>query len=94
MAERVRDMPPSREPEILSLPAGCVLAGFISLGLLGTVGEAGLLHFRGAFQNPFMVLPVTLPPIAAGLWGEAALQPAPGAACRQNFSSPSVCCTM
>ena len=27
-------------------------------------GEAGLLHFRGAFHNPFMLLPVTVPPVA------------------------------
>jgi hypothetical protein len=40
---------------------GAVVAG----GLLGTVGEAGLLHFRGAYHNPAMWLPVTLPPIAA-----------------------------
>ena len=35
-----------------------------TLGLLGTVGEAALLHFRGAYHNPFMVVPVTLPPAA------------------------------
>jgi hypothetical protein len=38
-----------------------------SAGLAGTIAEAGLLHFRGAFQNPGMFLPVTLPPLAAGL---------------------------
>jgi hypothetical protein len=46
--------------------------------MLGTVGEAGLLHFRGAFQNPAMVLPVTVPPIAAGILGNAALAPRGG----------------
>jgi hypothetical protein len=34
--------------------------------------EAGLLHFRGAYHDPFMYLPVTVPPIAATLIGTAA----------------------
>ena len=63
------------EATLLGLPAGRVLAAFTSLGLLGTVGEAGLLHFRGNFQNPAMYLPVTLPPIAAAVMAEAALTP-------------------
>ena len=29
--------------------------------------EAGLLHFRGAYHNPFMFAPVTIPPITAAL---------------------------
>ena len=60
---------------LFGLPAGRVLAAFTSLGLLGTVGEAGLLHFRGNFQNPAMYLPVTLPPLAAAVMAEAALRP-------------------
>ena len=43
------------------------MAAVTSGGLLGTAGEAGLLHFRGAFHNPFMMLPVTLPPLGAAL---------------------------
>ena len=39
------------------------MAAVIGAGLLGTTGEAGLLHFRGAFHNPLMTLPVTLPPV-------------------------------
>ena len=57
------------------MPAGRGLAALTSLGLIGTVSEAGLLHFRGSFQNPFMWLPVSLPPIAAALTGKAALEP-------------------
>lgn len=60
---------------LLGLPAGRVVAALSSLGLLGTVGEAGLLHFRGDFQNPAMYLPVTMPPIAAAFLAEAALSP-------------------
>jgi hypothetical protein len=52
--------------------AGRALAGLSALGLAGTVGEAGLLHFRGAFQNPFMWLPVSLPPVGAALLASAA----------------------
>ncbi|MDZ4307708.1 hypothetical protein [Allopontixanthobacter sp.] len=36
-----------------------------SAALAATSAEAALLHFRGAFQNPFMLAPVTLPPLAA-----------------------------
>jgi len=50
-------------------------AGLIAFSLLGTVAEAGLLHFRGAFQDPAMYLPVTIPPLAAMAIGAAALSP-------------------
>jgi hypothetical protein len=73
LAERVRDTPPGTVPTIAGLPAGRVVAAAVSAGLLGTVGEAGLLHFRGAYQDPFMYLPVTVPPVAAALIGNAAL---------------------
>jgi hypothetical protein len=55
-------------------PIGRFLAGLTALGLFGTAGEAGLLHFRGAFQNPLMYAPVTVPPIGAVLVGQAALE--------------------
>jgi hypothetical protein len=50
---------------LLGLPAGKLLAAGSSVGLMGTVAEAALLHFRGAFHNPFMFAPVTLPPLTA-----------------------------
>jgi hypothetical protein len=43
--------------------------------MIGTSGEAALLHFRGAFQNPAMFAPVTLPPVAAGLLLNSAVAP-------------------
>ena len=52
-------------PRLLGVPAGRVLAALTSAGILGTSGEVGLLHFRGAFHNPAMYLPVTVPPVAA-----------------------------
>jgi hypothetical protein len=50
-------------------------AGLIAFSLLGTIAEAGLLHFRGAFQDPVMYAPVTIPPLAAVTIGAAALAP-------------------
>lgn len=63
-AERVRD---DEASTILGYPAGEVLSMVASAGLAGTVAEAGLLHFRGAYHNPGMLLPVVVPPTAAGL---------------------------
>jgi hypothetical protein len=48
------------------------------MGMLGTVGEASLLHFRGAFHDPAMFLPVTVPPVAAGLLADTAVARRPG----------------
>lgn len=48
-----------------ALGSGRLLAGFTAFGILGSVGEAGLLHLKGSFQNPAMWLPVTIPTAAA-----------------------------
>jgi hypothetical protein len=69
-------------PRILGLPAAPTLAGLSAVAMLGTVGEAGLLHFRGAFQDPFMYLPVTLPPVTALALAAAAGLGGSSAACR------------
>lgn len=66
--------------------AGRFLAGLVSVGLVGASAEAGLLHFRGAYHNPFMVVPVTLPPIAAALLVRAALTPG----CRHDVTRRSL----
>ncbi|ABE37146.1 putative membrane protein [Paraburkholderia xenovorans LB400] len=71
-AERLRDQP-SVDPELFGMPAGRALGLLVAAGLVGTVAEAGLLHFRGSFQNPAMYAPVSLPPIAAALLAQAAL---------------------
>lgn len=72
LAERVRDNAPGTVPSVLGMPAGRIVAAMTGLGLVGTTAEAGLLHFRGAFHNPAMLLPVTMPPAAAALLGAAA----------------------
>ena len=74
-SERVRDNPPGRRVTVFGLPAGRLLTLLSSGGLLGTVGEVGLLHFRGAFQNPVMYVPVSLPPVAAAALAGTAAAP-------------------
>jgi hypothetical protein len=76
-AERVRDSPLPDEPTMFGRPAGPLLAALVSAGLLGTIGEVGLLHFRGNFQNPAMYLPLLLPPTAAALLAREAWRPQP-----------------
>lgn len=74
-AERVRETPALARANMLGLPAGRILGGVTAAGLAGTVGEAGLLHFRGAYHNPAMFLPVSVPPLASVLVAAAALRP-------------------
>jgi hypothetical protein len=79
IGERLRDQP-ADEPRLLGMPAGTALALAVSAGLMGTVGEVGLLHFRGAFQHPAMYAPVIIPPVTAALMAATALgrpQPRP-----------------
>ena len=73
-SERLREHR-GETPRVFGLPAGRGLAALTGLGLLGTAGEAGLLHFRGAYHNPAMFLPVTVPPVAAVLMAGTALDP-------------------
>jgi len=61
-------------------PTGPLLAGLVAVGLLGTAGEAGLLHFRGAYHNPAMVIPIIAGPLAASLLARAALSSQSGSA--------------
>ena len=72
-SERLRDSGSAgTTPRVFGMPAGRTLASLTALGLLATSAEAGLLHFRGAYHDPFMYLPVTVPPVAAGLLAETA----------------------
>lgn len=72
IGERLRDQP-AYEPRLLGMPAGKALALAVSAGLMGTVSEVGLLHFRGAFQHPAMYAPVIIPPVSAALMLNTAL---------------------
>jgi hypothetical protein len=53
------------------------LGALSAVGLAGTSMEAGALHFRGAFQNPFMYAPVIIPPIAAATLATSAVTRSP-----------------
>ncbi|MCC8405877.1 hypothetical protein LJ655_29165 [Paraburkholderia sp. MMS20-SJTN17] len=75
IAEQLRDQP-AVDPQLFGMPAGRALALLVSAGLIGTVGEVALLHFRGAFQHRAMYAPVTIAPVAAALLANAALAPA------------------
>ena len=71
--------PDDRPAALLGVRAGRAVAAAAASALLGTVGEAGLLHFRGAYHNPAMFLPVSVPPVAAALLGTAAAAPSQAA---------------
>ncbi len=72
-ADRLEFSRDADRQSLLNIPPGPALAALSAAGMLGTSAEAALLHYRGAFQNPFMFVPVTLPPAAALLLGYAAL---------------------
>lgn len=76
-SERLRAQP-ARGARLLGMPAHRALAALSAAGLAGTAAEAALLHFRGAYHNPAMVLPVTAPPVGAALLAWAACSSAPG----------------
>jgi hypothetical protein len=55
------------------LISGRVVAGLCAVGLAGNAAEVSLLHFRGAYHNKAMYLPVTVTPLAALALAGAAL---------------------
>ncbi|HEX3953679.1 MAG TPA: hypothetical protein VHW90_08915 [Stellaceae bacterium] len=69
MAERVRD-----GDTVGGVATAPLLARLIAGGLIGTAAEAGLLHFRGAYHNPAMFIPITAPPLAAALLAGASFR--------------------
>ncbi|HJU65231.1 MAG TPA: hypothetical protein VJ596_06110, partial [Gemmatimonadaceae bacterium] len=44
--------------------------GIVTVGLAGAIAQAGILHYRGAFNTPLMYVPLMIPPLAvlAGAW--------------------------
>jgi hypothetical protein len=60
---------------LLGFLPGRLVARLVSLGLLGAAGEAALMHFRGAYHDPAMIIPVTAPPVAAALLAGATVCP-------------------
>ncbi|MGH7017460.1 MAG: hypothetical protein ACRED8_10305, partial [Caulobacteraceae bacterium] len=72
LSERVRG---KRGAKIVGIPAGKALGAIAAAGIAGTVAEAGFLHYRGAFQNPAMFVPVIAPPAAAAALAAATARP-------------------
>jgi hypothetical protein len=72
-AESARRLGATRRRSASRVAGGRVLAGISAAGLAGTAAEAALMHFRGAFHNPAMIAPVSVPPVAATLLGVAAV---------------------
>lgn len=62
-------------PTLLGQPAGTMVEIGAAFSMLSTTAEAALLHFRGAFHDPFMYVPVTVPPIAGVALAFAAFVP-------------------
>ena len=53
------------------------LAWSISASLMVTASEVWVLHFRGAFHDPFMFVPVTIVPVAALALAHSGARPSP-----------------
>ena len=54
-----------------------VLYGVVAVALIGAILQAGILHYRGAFNTPVMYGPLLVPPLA--VFGVGWLAIAPGA---------------
>ena len=72
-AERLDPGKPAAEQRLLGLPFARAMAALVGVGIAGTITEVALLHFRGAFHNPAMWLPLSVPPTAAALMLKTAL---------------------
>jgi hypothetical protein len=81
LAERIRE----GGLAICGVTTSRATAWLTAAGLVGTAGEAGLMHFRGAYNNPAMVIPVTLPPVAAALLAGATVKPCLAAPARWSL---------
>jgi hypothetical protein len=64
-AQRLRGTPSGHPATIAGYPIEPLIADIATIGLAGVAAEVALLHFRGAYQNRAMYVPVTLTPLAA-----------------------------
>lgn len=67
---RMRFAAPPRRKQLAA-----ALAWTMSASLMVTASEVWVLHFRGAFHDPFMYVPVTVVPAAAGALALAGARP-------------------
>jgi hypothetical protein len=54
-----------------------VLHGTAALALIGALLQSAILHYRGAFNTPFMYAPFVAPPLAVAAVGWLAIAPGP-----------------
>lgn len=54
---------------------GTLMGALTALGLFGLTGEIGLLHFRGAFHNKLMYVPVLAVPLTGAAMAATTLHP-------------------
>jgi hypothetical protein len=73
------------ENAVFGLAMPVVLFLFVTIVLAGAIAQAGILHYRGAFNNPAMYAPLTVPSLAmiAGVW----MALAPSTAVRAAFAA-------
>lgn len=67
------------EAAILGLSLPAALLGVVALALVGIALQTAVLHYRGAFNNRAMALPLGVAPLAAGAATWVAVAPSPGA---------------
>ena len=64
-------------PAILGIGLRAALLGTVAIALVGAVAQAGVLHYRGAFNNPLMYAPFTAPLLAAAASAWSVVAPSP-----------------
>jgi hypothetical protein len=65
--------------QLFGMPIRALALGVVSVTLLGATLQVGLLHYRGAYNNPAMYMPVAVLPLAAGAVWWNAVAPGSGA---------------
>jgi hypothetical protein len=65
----------SGETQFVGLNLRAALFGFVALALTGAIVQAGVLHYRGAFNNVAMYAPLTAPALAVAVSAWAAVEP-------------------
>ena len=74
-AQLVAEAEEGTRPTLLGQPAGRIVGLGAATAMLATTAEAALLHFRGAYHDPFMFVPVTVPPLTALALAAAVFEP-------------------
>lgn len=64
--------------DVAGMPIRAALLAVTVIGLFGAIVQAAILHFRGAFNQPLMYAPLTIPVLATlgGIWVIVAPTPA------------------